>query len=122
MDPRALVGRLAMKDIQPGARLGAPGDFAPFQTPTLARGKRPVTLNAPRQLNGPIIIGSHVEVLVTRPGHGLRKLSPSRVLFISGNGNRFSIEVTRSQYATLLRLSKNASHHRLVLRRTAKHP
>jgi hypothetical protein len=120
LDPSFLVGRLAMKDIQPGARI-LPTDFAPRQEPLIAHSKRPVTLNAPRQINGPIIIGSHVEVLLKRPGHGLRSLFPSRVLFISRNGDRFSIEVTSRQYATLFRLSKNAGRHQLVLRQTAKH-
>jgi hypothetical protein len=117
LDPSFLVGRLAVKDIRSGARIVS-ADFEPVQPPLLARSKRPVTLMAPRQVNGPIIIGSHVEVLLKRPGHGLRRLFPSRVLFISGNGDRFSIEVTSRQYGTLFRLSKTASQHQLVLRRT----
>jgi hypothetical protein len=120
MDARWFVGRLTVKDIQPGTRITG-AEFAPTREPELAHSKRPVTLFAPRQINGPIIIGSHVEVLLRTPGHGLRRLFPSRVLFISGNGDRFSIEVTKRQYATIFRLSKTASQHHLVLRRTRTH-
>jgi hypothetical protein len=112
-DPSAIANRVALTRIHAGQQFVAADFGAPVFV--LIPGDESVSLKSPKEVGGPITIGSYVEVLVNSHGHGSRQLFRRMyVLDTDTDGDIVSLEATPKQAAKLHQLSRTANYRLVV--------
>lgn len=118
VDPSALSGQVAVKDIYPGQLLTA-ADFGPATnslTEKLGPDQRAVVipLGTPQQVGGQIGAGSHVDVWVTLTGgssgsgHTVVEQLFQDVYVLGASGGNVTLRATPEQAGQLIYASENA--------------
>ena len=114
LSPWTLIGKVAVKNIQPGEQLTA-AEFSSCSGCLGGPSERAVTLASPKEIGGPITAGSHVDVLAASNGHRSRLLLRNMYV-LSTNNDAVTLGATLIQAGNLIHLAGTANH-RLVVRR-----
>jgi hypothetical protein len=118
VDPAALVGKVAVRDIPAGAQLTA-AEFVALKRPTPgARPERAVVVTRPKT-SGSVTAGSHVDVWTsTKERPGPREIERDmRVLAVSAADGTVTLAATPAQAGRLIYAMRNTNHLTLRPRR-----